>query len=170
MRLFSFLVVLCVSSYSLFAQTDQPNSFGKGSTLYQHDRPFRSPTAKVLNEDLAPFFHGVASGDPLTDRVIIWTRVTPPEMNTEPIGVDWKVATDPQLENVVATGSFTTSAERDYTVKVDATGLTAGTTYYYGFTALGKNSLTGKTKTTPAASMADHLKFGVVSCSNYQAG
>ncbi|MEM9258513.1 MAG: alkaline phosphatase D family protein, partial [Bacteroidota bacterium] len=102
--------------------------------------------------------------------VIIWTRVTPEEISTEPIPVAWRVATDVELENVVASGEFITSSDRDYTVKIDVTGLEAGSTYYYGFSALSANSLTGKTKTTPTASATEHLRFGVVSCSNYQAG
>ncbi|MEL6276347.1 MAG: alkaline phosphatase D family protein, partial [Bacteroidota bacterium] len=124
----------------------------------------------VFNPDLAPFFHGVASGDPLEDRVIIWTRVTPDSMSTDDVDVAWKMATDSELTDVVASGTLTTGMDRDYTVKVDVTGLEAGQTYYYGFTAMGANSLTGKTKTTPTGDQADHLKFGVVSCSNFQAG
>ncbi len=139
-------------------------------TLLHHDKAtFRSGPGMV-NADWAPFYHGVASGDPLEDRVIIWTRVTPSEMNNTPIDVAWRVATDPALTNVVQTGMFTTTAARDYTVKVDVTGLQPGQTYYYGFTALGRHSLTGRTKTTPVGNQANHLKFGVVSCSNYQAG
>ncbi len=122
------------------------------------------------NPEWAPFFHGLASGDPLEDRVIIWTRVTPDDLNTESIEVEWQVATDAQLMNVVKSGTFTTTAERDYTVKVDVTGLEPGTTYYYGFKALGRASLTGRTKTTPIADQTDHLRFAIVSCSNYPAG
>ena len=58
----------------------------------------------------------------------------------------------------------------DFCVKVDPTGLTSGTVYYYGFTAYGRNSLTGRTRTAPSGQQADHLRFGVVSCSNYPAG
>lgn len=156
---------------SVPAQIDQPSSFGKGTRVYNHDRQFVETVTKALNEDLYPFYHGVASGDPLEDRVIIWTRVTPDSLEAEAsVEVAWRMATDPELENIVADGTFMTNAERDYTVKVDVTGLSSGTTYYYGFTALDRNSLTGKTKTTPTADEADHLKFGVVSCSNYQAG
>ncbi len=164
--------VLCIGMVSLVAQPNQPTSFGKGSTLYGHGRGFSEKTLETtfFNPEWGPFFHGVASGDPLEDRVIIWTRVTPDSLNTAPITVDWRVATDTGLQNVVQSGTFTTNAERDYTVKVDVTGLTAGTTYYYGFSALGANSLTGKTKTTPTGDQADHLKFAIVSCSNYQAG
>ena len=67
----------------------------------------------------------------------------------EPVEVSWKVATDTQLKNVVRHGSSTTDADRDYTVKIDVDGLQPGTTYYYGFTALDRNSLTGRTKYRP---------------------
>jgi alkaline phosphatase D len=153
---------MLIAASTLFSQTN--------STLYHSDRVENRNTVTTIIPEWAPFYHGVASGDPLSDRVIIWTRVTPEEMDNAPIEVSWKVATDVDLENVVQSGTFTTDATRDYTVKVDVTGLDAGTTYYYGFTAMDKNSLTGKTKTTPTSDQADHLKFGVVSCSNYQAG
>lgn len=148
---------------ALFAQQN-------GATLLHNDRvEFRNgPVA--FNPAWRPFYHGVASGDPLQDRVIIWTRVTPDSMNNVPINVTWRVATDIRFSNVVKSGTFTTNAERDYTVKVDVTGLEAGKTYYYVFNAQGKNSLIGRTKTTPTGNTASHLKFAVVSCSNYQAG
>ena len=81
------------------------------------------------------FDHGVASGDPLSDRAIIWTRATPDAGDTL-VAVDWMVATDTALRSVVRRGSTTATAERDFTVKVDVDGLTPGTTYYYGFNGL----------------------------------
>lgn len=166
-RLFytTFLVLLFMVQF-MAAQTNPVFE----STLYHNNRlDFRNAPV-TANPEWAPFFHGVASGDPLNDRVIIWTRVTPEEMNGDPIEVKWKMATDAQLSNIVQEGTFTTDADLDYTVKVDVTGLAAGTTYYYGFEALGKASLTGRTKTTPSGASASHLRFGVVSCSNFQAG
>ena len=159
---FLFVFLLCTISLT-FAQK-------KNSILFQNDQlDFRSEPTNI-NPEWAPFFHGVASGDPLADRVIIWTRVTPDEMNEAPIDVTWQIATDPMLENVVQSGTFTTNIDRDYTVKVDVTGLSSNTTYYYGFSALDKHSLTGRTKTTPVGVDSEHLKFGVVTCSNFQAG
>lgn len=163
-------IVFLLSITCAFAQTNQPNSFGKGSTLRHQDRIALRGGGDFFNPDWAPFYHGVASGDPQSDKVIIWTRVTPEDMNEAEVSVDWRMATDPDLVNIVASGSIVTNADRDYTVKVDVTGLTPGTTYYYGFIAYDKASLTGKTKTTPAGEGVDHLRFGVVSCSNYQAG
>lgn len=116
---------------------------------------------------LAPFYHGVASGDPLEDRVILWTRVTPDRH--APVRVGWRVALDPELCDVVARGEAITGPERDYTVKVDATGLEPGRTYYYGFSAFGRSSVVGRTRTTPTGEVG-HLRFALASCANYQHG
>lgn len=122
-----------------------------------------------LNPNLKPFYHSVASGDPLPNAIIIWTRVTPDTDQT--LDVEWLMATDTALTNIVQTGTFVTDSARDYTVKVDVTNLNPATTYYYQFKALGKKSAIGRTRTAPAsADNVQHLRFGVVSCSNYQHG
>jgi alkaline phosphatase D len=113
------------------------------------------------------FLHGVASGDPLTDAVILWTRVTTP--GGEPVEVAWEIATDPAMTNVVASGPVTAEAERDHTVKVDVDGLTAGTTYYYRFEALFESSPIGRTRTAPAGEVA-RLRIGVCSCASLAHG
>ena len=116
---------------------------------------------------LKPFYHGVASGDPLSDRVILWTRITPDVDG--PIQVSWVIARDPACTQVVHTGTVTTSQEKDYTVKVDASGLEANSYYYYRFRHEGKNSLIGRTKTAPTTSV-NSLRFAIASCANYQQG
>ena len=121
----------------------------------------------TFNGDLKPFYHGVASGDPTPNSVIIWTRVTPEQSGS--VDVDYKVATDLEFTNLVASGSATATSDADYTVKVDVTGLQSGSTYFYYFSALNANSLIGRAKTTPEGPV-DHLRFGVVSCSNYEGG
>lgn len=113
------------------------------------------------------FKHGVASGDPLADRVILWTRVTPLAPLTIP--VRYVLATDPQFKNVMAEGSAVTDASRDYTVKVDPAGLAPNTTYYYRFSALGQDSPIGRTKTLPADSI-NHLRLAMVACASYPHG
>jgi len=113
------------------------------------------------------FVHGVASGDPLTDRVILWTRVTP----TDPaaaVEVEWVVGTDAALSKVVASGKASTDASRDFTVNVDATGLQPGVIYFYRFLALGGSSPVGRTRT--AAASAARLRLGVVSCASLAHG
>lgn len=117
---------------------------------------------------LAPFYHGVASGDPLSDRVIIWTRITP-ENVTENITVEYFVSEDTLFENIVSSGSVSTDNSKDFTVKVDVDGLDPATTYYYYFKGLGDSSIIGRTRTTPLNG-TDQLRFAVVSCSNFEAG
>src|SRR5690606_12543260 len=92
------------------------------------------------------FLHGVASGVPLDDAVIIWTRVTPDDFNL-PVPVSYKVATDTAMSNVVAQGSALTNPAKDFTVKVDVTGLQPDTYYFYEFYANGAYSPRRRTKT-----------------------
>jgi alkaline phosphatase D len=112
------------------------------------------------------FRHGVASGDPLADRVVLWTRVTVPGTSAT---VAWRLARDPALSRVVARGEAPTGASRDFTLKLDVTGLDPGTTYYYRFEAAGARSPVGRTRTLPAAAVS-RVRLGVVSCSNYPFG
>ncbi|SEG91151.1 alkaline phosphatase D [Saccharopolyspora kobensis] len=123
------------------------------------------------------FVHGVASGDPTPSNVILWTRVTPGPSASPGSGigpdcaVGWEVATDPRFRRVVASGSTTTGAARDHTVKVDVAGLAPDTWYWYRFRAAGAVSPVGRTRTAPAlGASVERLRFGVVSCSNWQAG
>lgn len=113
-----------------------------------------------------PFAHGVASGDPLSDRVIVWTRITEIVLSALSIPVTWQVSTSPTMTPVIKNGTQSASAERDWTVKVDVTGLAPATTYYYRFSALGQQSITGRTRTAPAAAV-DNIRFVVASCSSY---
>ncbi|MBL4735767.1 MAG: alkaline phosphatase D family protein [Flavobacteriales bacterium] len=121
-----------------------------------------------LSVDLQPFYHGVASGDPLQTQVIIWTRVTPDSSITT-VSVDWRVATDTNMTNIVASGTMSTTDSVDFTVKVDVTGLSANTWYYYEFTALGRSSLIGRTKTAQTGDNPQ-VRFAVVSCSSFESG
>ncbi len=116
----------------------------------------------------AVFQHGVASGDPLADRVIIWTRVS--VVPTKPlVPVVYVVATDPGMRSVVQRGATTTNLARDLTVKVDVSGLRPATTYYYQFTAGGSTSPVGRTRTLPVGSV-ERVRLAVVSCSNHAYG
>ena len=114
------------------------------------------------------FAHGVASGDPLPDRVILWTRVTPAVVKAA-IVIRYAVASDPAMTQIVLRGSAKTNPARDYTVKVDAIGLQPHTTYYYQFAAEGATSPVGRTRTLPSGT-AHSLRMAVVSCSNHAYG
>jgi alkaline phosphatase D len=123
------------------------------------------------------FRHGVASGDPLPGAVLLWTRVTPtpdaaPGSGRGPsVTVEWQVASDARFRRIVREGKVTTSASRDHTVKVDATGLRPASWYYYRFRLDDAVSPVGRTRTAPAdRSSPGHVRFGVVSCANLQAG
>jgi alkaline phosphatase D len=115
-----------------------------------------------------PFYHGVASGDPLADRVILWTRVTPKKI-TPRILVTWEVAEDASFSSIYRWDTTSTTPSRDYTVKVDVDALKPGASYYYRFKALDKLSPTGRTKTLPVNGV-DSVTLAVVSCSNWEFG
>lgn len=116
------------------------------------------------------FLHGVASGDPLSDRVIIWTRISPDDqLYKGELSVMWQMATDENFEDIVANGNYTTDDGRDFTVKEDVTALKAGQNYYYRFQVGDVTSQIGETKTLHKDGM-DTIKMAVVSCSNYPFG
>ncbi|MDY5784875.1 alkaline phosphatase D family protein [Corynebacterium sp.] len=123
------------------------------------------------------FMHGVASGDPTPESVILWTRVTvsPDAVPGSGIGADatvgWEVAVDPDFAQVVRTGTAQASAASDHTVHVDPHGLNPATVYFYRFTYNGVTSPVGRTKTAPAYDAAvDEITFAVASCANWEAG
>ena len=119
-------------------------------------------------ECIAPFYHGVASGDPLSDRVIIWTRITPTDFG-QTLSGSYHVATDNQFNNIVASGTYSTDSTKDFTVKIDVTGLNPNTFYYYEFEHNGAYSLVGRTKTLPLGAV-DNMRLAVVSCASLESG
>ncbi|HQO32231.1 MAG TPA: alkaline phosphatase D family protein [Chitinophagales bacterium] len=146
------LLVLLLSCVTAIIVQAQPNDYTNRS---------------ALDASLAPFYHGVASGDPTPNAVIIWTRVTPDIPGD--VNGTWQMATDTAFSNIVKSGTFTTDSSIDYTVKIDVTGLQPDTWYFYEFAVAGRNSLTGRTKTTPAGGRSQ-LRFAFVSCADYPAG
>ena len=127
--------------------------------------------AAAADDELAPFLHGVASGDPTATTVVLWTRITPADGRGDPIPVDWEIAADPDFADIVSSGTVDAVAGNDFTVKVVAGGLSSFTYHWYRFTGLGATSIVGRTKTAPAVGQeADRLRFGLVSCSNYEGG
>lgn len=122
----------------------------------------------------AAFKHGVASGDPLQDRVMLWTRVSGLDGK---VAFDWELALDPGFQQIVrhsgdgldVSQPRHTDASRDYTIKVDVGGLQAGQSYYYRFRIDALYSPVGRTRTAPAVGV-ERVRLGLVSCSNYPAG
>ncbi len=114
----------------------------------------------------AAFLHGVASGDPDTTSVVIWTRVSNADGPTD---VEWRVATDGKFKNIVARDQYRTDATRDYTVKVVVDDLDPGQEYFYQFNVDGIRSPVGQTKTLPVGHV-DRLVLAVATCSNYPFG
>jgi len=135
-----------------------------GPTMAMSSKPAVDPLAEKVIVD---FGHGVASGDPLSDRVILWTRISP-QINAA-TEVTWRICDDVEMQQEVNSGTITTDSSRDFTVKVDADGLLPNTWYYYQFSSGDKSSVIGRTKTA-AESGLDRLRLAVVSCSSFPHG
>jgi alkaline phosphatase D len=123
------------------------------------------------------FALGVASGDPLADSVILWTRiVADPQaedggVGAEPVPVGWEVASDEAFEDVVSSGGVAADAALAHSVHVDAGSLEPDTWYWYRFTVGDRVSPAGRARTAPAEGAdADRLRFAFASCQNRQDG
>jgi alkaline phosphatase D len=113
------------------------------------------------------FRHGVASGDPLSDGVVLWTRITAD--GGAAVALDCIVATDPAMTQRVARFELSTDASRDHTVKIDVRGLQPATTYYYRFATSGGVSPIGRTRTLPVGNPA-RMRLAVLSCAHFGKG
>lgn len=165
----TLLLIVVVATTSITAQDYRNNLFGGSRTAsYQQHITKRGNVVAAIQPRLEPFYHGVASGDPTSTSVIIWTRVTPRNSESH-VPVTWVIAADTSFATIITSGTAIVSSENDFCLSVDVKGLQPATTYYYNFRAYDRNSLTGRTKTTPIGSY-DHARIGVVTCSNYPAG
>jgi alkaline phosphatase D len=124
-----------------------------------------------------PFTLGVASGDPLPDGVVLWTRLAPDPLNgggmagQGSVEVRWELAADEAFGRVVRRGAATASPELGHSVHVDVQGLEPGREYFYRFLAAGETSPVGRTKTAPAAGAPlDRLRFAFSSCQDWLTG
>ncbi|KAI0426081.1 PhoD-like phosphatase [Xylaria sp. FL1042] len=159
----------------------------------------RTHAAPLWKPSQLNFTHGIASGDPSDDSVILWTRAAPMSDNdasnvtvsgyvplydhstqeyvlasNAPVCVDWKIGTSKSLEHVVNSGTAYTSSDIDYTIKVEAKKLKSFTTYYYQFAICNSNNKSpiGRTKTIPSNNdkISKPVRLAVYSCSNYPFG
>jgi alkaline phosphatase D len=123
-----------------------------------------------------PFTLGVASGDPLPDGVVLWTRLAPEPLDgggMPMVGVEvgWEVARDRAFSQIAAKGTTIARPELGHSVHVEANGLEAGREYWYRFHAGREMSPIGRTKTAPADGAAiDRLRFAVCGCNHYEVG
>jgi alkaline phosphatase D len=123
-----------------------------------------------------PFTLGVASGDPLPDGVVLWTRLAPKPlegggMPMTNVTVDWEIARDPRFGSIAQKGTTLARPELGHSVHVEVNGLEPGREYWYRFRAGDELSQTGRTKTAPpAGAPVDRLRFGVCGCNHYEMG
>ncbi|MBL9214896.1 MAG: alkaline phosphatase D family protein [Opitutaceae bacterium] len=124
-----------------------------------------------------PFTLGIASGDPLPDGVVLWTRLAPKPLEVgggmppEPVEVSWQIAEDEAMTRVVQSGKATANPAWAHSVHVEVEGLKPDRWYWYQFKAGGEISPRGRTRTMPpAGSMPDRLRFAFASCQKYETG
>lgn len=153
MKTYTFLLAILLSSAAV--------SYG------QQDLNIHPDLIPLLDQQMAPFYHGVASGDPTQDAVIIWTKVTLPKA-VKDATVHWELAKDKSFKSIIKKGELSTDGSKDFTVKEDVTGLEQNTKYYYRFRYHNTYSEIGETKTLPVNS--DKFSIGFASCSNYEWG
>ncbi len=152
-----FLKVSVLSATTLFISTSFMGCSDDDTT-----------TSNYINVN---FEHGVASGDPLSDKVIIWTRATPKEaISDEKIfNISYEVSTDTEFSQIFRSGVVSTSKESDYTIKIDLQDLEPDTVYYYRFSSGDTLSEVGKAKTLATGDISQ-VKMAVFSCANYTNG
>ena len=128
-----------------------------------------------------PFALGVASGYPTPDGAVLWTRLAPEPLSQDPerpggmppsvVPVDWEVAADPRMQQVVRRGTENADPDFAHSVHVECRGLEPGREYWYRFVSGGEASPTGRLRTAPArGAKLDRLRFGFASCANYELG
>lgn len=124
-----------------------------------------------------PFTLGVASGDPAPDGFVIWTKLAPKPLErgagmvSKPVEVEWMVAADEALRNVVQKGKAVANPELGHAVHVEVAGLEPAREYFYQFAAGGERSSVGRSRTFPAAGApVAQLRFAAAGCQRYEAG
>ncbi|KOX15695.1 alkaline phosphatase [Nocardiopsis sp. NRRL B-16309] len=136
-----------------------------------------APRARSRVSD--PFTLGVASGDPLPDGVVLWTRLAPDPlaedgrggMPDRPVRVLWQVSENEDFRRIAASGQVETGPEAAHSVHVEVNGLRPAATYFYRFRTGGEISPVGRTRTAPApGSSPDRFSFAFASCQNYTQG
>ncbi|KAI9884698.1 MAG: hypothetical protein M1823_003516 [Watsoniomyces obsoletus] len=190
---------LALASYDGNLNYQSPSRRHESLGVAVHKVVKRQTPGAAQNPSRLNFTHGVASGDPYPDSVILWTRIAPmldndrsnitvngtapvynhltePYVNASrsPICVNYRVSADRRFQNVAYSGTAFTSSDIDYTVKIEARNLRPFTYYYYQFTVCNSNNTSplGRTKTTPRPNdkVDTPVRLAVYSCSNFPFG
>ncbi|HWW55627.1 MAG TPA: alkaline phosphatase D family protein [Sphingopyxis sp.] len=112
------------------------------------------------------FTHGVASGEPGANSVLLWTRYAAP--NDTALTAELSESAD--FARIAGGGSVTATGERDHTAKLVVRGLEPGRWYFYRFvTPDGTRSVTGRTRTLPAGPTSA-FTIALFSCANLPFG
>ena len=133
----------------------------------------RVATAASLGD--YPFTLGVASGDPVSDGVVLWTRLAPRPfegggMPHQPVAVQWRIARDEGMRSIVQRGAVLALPELGHSVHVEVEGLQPSRWYWYQFKVGNETSPIGRTRTAPAAGTPEAVRFAFVSCQHYAQG
>lgn len=127
------------------------------------------PPPETGNPENFNFLHGVASGDPRPDSVVLWTRVEGVNGN-RPVAVQLQVSTQADFSSLIVNDTLRALPDWDYTLRNKVIGLTAGTRYYYRFLLGQRASTVGRTRTAVAAGTPlAQLRFAFVSCQDWNA-
>lgn len=123
-----------------------------------------------------PFSLGVASGDPLPESVILWTRLAPDPLNgggmpQRDVPVQWQIATNDSMKHIIKRGTVRAIPELAHSVHVDVRGLEPGRWYWYQFKVGNEVSPVGRTRTAPALdARLNRLNFAFVTCQKWEDG
>ena len=133
------------------------------------------PAVSRISFNSEPFKLGVASGAPLPDSIVLWTRLAPNPlqgggMDPQPVKVKWEIATDEGFHKIVNSGTAIASPQYAHSVHVEARGLQPARTYWYRFFAGDAVSPVGCTRTAPAADSIDPVRFSFASCQMFEQG
>ena len=126
-------------------------------------------TRHARSADVPRFALGVASGQPRSDGMVLWTRLTGPDL-PDSVPVQWELAYDEAFTQIAARGVEMAEAETAHSVHAEPVGLAPGRVWWYRFSALGDRSPTGRTRTAPAPESTATLRFAIASCQRWEYG
>lgn len=166
-----------LNDFTSFNRRDLFKAMGLGAAFFLSETPvarhlWANPVFKAN-----PFSLGVASGDPAPDGFVIWTKIAPEPlapnagMPMRAVEVEWEVASDEAMRQVVQKGKAIARPEMNHAVHVELSGLEPNREYFYRFRIGAERSMIGRSKTFPAlGAPIERLRFGVAGCQRYEDG